>query len=296
MRRLYEAAAERDLLASQATQSGSSTARQTAVEKTIAELYGATRSAYNKALAGTQSESILIKLGNADLLAGNTDEATAIFHQVLRRTTHHPEAHVGLGDVLAKSGDNTTALAHYEAALARLTDAAQELGVLVRILEIDPTNAEAHLAYGISLTRLGRWNEAIAQLSPILEAQPDLIQIHLWIAEAYSGLGDYATALSHLKRGLGTSATPAAMDSACTQIITTLRKQFDGGSTPPSDALDLLVDVAKNRIGRGYPSDAVEALRLLATIDPIYRHEEVLRLLDAAKVAPQNQTPQGTMD
>ncbi len=294
LRRLYDAVAQRDRLSAQATQTGSKTAGQTALEKTIAELYEATRKAYDKALERGQSESILVKIGNAELLAGKLDEAMSVFRQVLRRTTHYPEAHIGLGDILAERGDQATALAHYTAALGRLTVASQQFGVLSRILNIDPTNGPVRVAYGIALTRLGRWNEAIVEFSRILEAQPDMIQVHLWIAESYSALGDYATAIAHLKTGLGTTATPAAKDSAGAQIIKTLRKQYESGSTPPSDSLDLLINVARNFIGSGYPSDAVEALGLLATIDPTYRHEEVVRLLEAARTAPTKS--QGTID
>lgn len=296
LRRLYDAAAERDRLAALTVRTAADDARRGALEKTIADLYAAATKAYNKALAQSETEDVLVKVGNADLLVGKIDEATSVFRQVLRRSAQLPEAHVGLGDVLAQKGDEfrQTALAHYEAALARITDTAQQAGVLVRILKLDPTNGPTRVAYAIALTRLHRWNDAIEAFTQILNVQPDLVQAHLWVAESYSALGDYETAITHLKWGLGGTATPAAKDSACAQIVVTVRRQVTAGGTPSKGTLDTLIDVARNRLGSGYPGESVEALALVSAADVSYRQAEVVRLLEAAKTAPTKQD--GTMD
>ena len=294
--RLNDAAAERDRLTAQTTRTPAEDARRSALEKIIGDLYSAAREGYTKALARAESESALVKVGKAELLVGKDEEAMAAYRQVLARSTHYPEAHVGLGDVLARRGETDMAFAHYEFALSRIADVSQQIGVLARILNIEPTNGTARTAYGIALTRLGRWSEAIAELSRILEVQPDLVQVHLWIAESYAALGDYAKAITHLKAGLGPTATPAAKDSACAQIVTIVKRQVDGGGTPSSDALDALIDVARYWLGSGSPGDTVETLALLATIDPEYRQAEVQRLLQAAKTAPTKQQGSGTMD
>ncbi len=285
LRRLKDAADERDRLQALATRTATEEARHGILAASVRQLAETARVAYERVAERRPSEDVLVKLGNALLLVGEEEEALGLFREALQRSAHAPEAHVGLGDVLAAQGDASTALAHYAAALSQVRGAAQQAAILPRMLRINPTDGATRLTYGITLTRLGRWEEAIAQLSPVLDAQPDLIQAHLWIAESYAALGDYATAIGHLKTGIGPTATPAAKDSATAQIVALVKRQLSAGLTPATDVLDTLLQVARSRLGSGYPGDTVEALALLASIDPTYRQAEVTRLLEAAKNA-----------
>jgi tetratricopeptide (TPR) repeat protein len=284
--RLHGAVRERDLLQAQATRTPSEDAQLAALGNGIADLYGAARRLYEEALAQGAGEDVLVKLGNAQWLVGEYESASSTFRTVLRRSARYPEAHVGLGDTLVALGDEVNAMAHYEAALTHSLDAKQQEGVLLRVLQIEPDNRSARLSYGAALVRQGRWQDAIRELSWVLESEPGLVEAHLWIAESFSALGDYASAFSHLKAGLDGATTASERESACAQIVSTVRGETQSGETPSSVALDALINVAETRLANGDPEGAADALAWLAELDPAYRQADVRGLLEEAGKAP----------
>ncbi len=87
--------------------------------------------------------------------AGRFPEARLAWQEVLRRRPDWPEAHLGLGDVLARLGEAEAAIHEYNEAL-----------------RLRPGFLPARLALGGALERLGRLDEALAQAQQAVAINP----------------------------------------------------------------------------------------------------------------------------
>ena len=132
---------------------------------------------------------LLLRLGTALMMAGDTAGAGQQFEQALRRAPQFPRAHVGLGMVLNLSGRHAEAIEHFAAAVKhqpdylearlglaealRVTGRLQEsLPHFDRIVKLDPSLAEAWVMYATTLVRLERYREARDRLNEARRVHP----------------------------------------------------------------------------------------------------------------------------
>jgi tetratricopeptide (TPR) repeat protein len=132
---------------------------------------------------------LLVRLGTALFMAGDTAGAVPQFEQALRRAPEFPRAHFGLGLVLNSSGRHDEAIGRFAAAVkyqpdyleARLALAEvcqvtgrlkESLPHLERIVELDPSLAEVWVMYATTLVRLRRYQEARDRLNEARRVHP----------------------------------------------------------------------------------------------------------------------------
>jgi tetratricopeptide (TPR) repeat protein len=167
---------------------------------------------------------LLLRLGTALMIAGDTAGAAQQFEQALRRAPEFPRAHVGLGMVLNLSGRHAEAIEHFAAAVKyqpdylearlglaealRVTGRLQEsLPHFDRIVKLDPSLAEAWVMYATTLVRLERYREARDRLNEarrIHPGEPELtdLQVRLLAAAPDDQVRDGHQAMALLQERL----------------------------------------------------------------------------------------------
>lgn len=129
-------------------------------------------------------------IGWAALANGDDHAAHAAFHAALRITARHPEALVGLANILRRQGQLRDAVLHCDAALAEapdLLDAWLERGFVLssggsmaaasdcyrRVLALDPDHAAAHAGLAAILARDGEASSARDHAQRAIASDPD---------------------------------------------------------------------------------------------------------------------------
>lgn len=174
-----------------------------------------------------------LKLGEALLGAGKTEEAGKIYEGILTDYSDTAEAYYGLGRVKAALGDQAAAAelyrqacelfptygaAHYGLAVAyrklgRIQEAEEQANLHERNNYIVPPladplrdefraldrSAATHLERGIQLEQVGRTDDAIAETEKALKLDPSLAKAHLNLLILYAKTGKAMQAEEHYK-------------------------------------------------------------------------------------------------
>lgn len=174
-----------------------------------------------------------LKVGEALLGAGKTEEAGKIYEGILRDYSDTAEAYYGLGRVKAALGDVAAAAelyrqacqlfptygaAHYGLAVAyrklgRIQEAEEQANLHERNKYIVPPlvdplrdelraldiSAATHLERGVQLEQVGRIEDAIAETEKALELDPSLAKAHLNLLILYAKTGKTEQAVEHYK-------------------------------------------------------------------------------------------------
>ena len=174
-----------------------------------------------------------LKVGEALLGAGKTDEAGKIYEGILNDYSDTAEAYYGLGRVKAALGDQAAAAelyrqacqlfptygaAHYGLAVAfrklgRIQEAEEQANLHERNKYIVPPLADplrdelrvldmsavTHLERGVQLEQVGRIEDAIAETEKALALDPSLAKAHLNLLILYAKAGKNKQAEEHYK-------------------------------------------------------------------------------------------------
>ena len=174
-----------------------------------------------------------LKVGEALLGAGKTEEAGKIYEGILKDYSDTAEAYYGLGRVKAALGDQPAAAelyrqacqlfptygaAHYGLAVAyrklgRIQEAEEQANLHERNKYIVPPladplrdelraldmSAATHLERGVQLEQVGRIDDAIAETEKALELDPSLAKAHLNLLILYAKTGKAKQAEEHYK-------------------------------------------------------------------------------------------------
>jgi len=174
-----------------------------------------------------------LKMGEALLGAGKTEEAGKIYEGILRDYSDTAEAYYGLGRVKAALGDQvgaaelyrqacqlfpTYGAAHYGLAvsyrkLGRIQEAEEQASLHERNNYIVPPladplrdelraldmSAATHLERGVQLEQVGRIDDAIAETEKALDLDPSLAKAHLNLLILYAKIGKAKQAEEHYR-------------------------------------------------------------------------------------------------
>lgn len=174
-----------------------------------------------------------LKMGEALLGAGKTEEAGKIYEGILKDYSDTAEAYYGLGRVKAALGDQAAAAelyrqacelfptygaAHYGLAVAyrklgQIQQAQEQANLHERNNYIVPPladplrdelraldmSAATHLERGVQLEQVGRIDDAIAETEKALELDPSLAKAHLNLLILYAKTGNAKEAEEHYK-------------------------------------------------------------------------------------------------
>src|SRR5437588_1334689 len=174
-----------------------------------------------------------LKVGEALLVAGKTEQAGKIYDGILKDYPDTAEAYYGLGRVKAALGDQVAAAelyrqacqlfptygaAHYGLAVAyrklgRIREAEEQANLHERNNYIVPPladplrdelraldmSAAAHLERGVQLEQVGRIDDAIAETEKALELDRSLAKAHLNLLILYAKKGKAKQAEEHYK-------------------------------------------------------------------------------------------------
>ena len=174
-----------------------------------------------------------LKLGEALLGAGKTEDAGKVYERIIQDYSDAPEAYYGLGRVKTALGDQAAAAelyrkacelfptygaAHYGLAIAyrklgRIQEAEEQANLHQRNNYIVPPledplrdefraldmSAVTHLERGVQLEQVGRLDDAIAETEKALELDPSLAKAHLNLLILYAKTGKAQQAAEHYK-------------------------------------------------------------------------------------------------
>jgi tetratricopeptide (TPR) repeat protein len=140
------------------------------------------------------SAAAQVNVANA-LPAEQRAEAEAHYREALRLSPNLPEAHNGLGLLLARTGRLDEAMEHYRLAIAA-----------------KPHGAEAHANLGNALRTLGRYAEAADEYRAAIRRHPEWPDAHYALAVSLGSLGDLAGAEREYRETLRLDPTLAEAD------------------------------------------------------------------------------------
>jgi len=180
-----------------------------------------------------------LKVGEALLGAGKTEEAGKIYEGILKDYSDTAEAYYGLGRAKAALGDQPAAAelyrqacqlfptygaAHYGLAVAyrklgRSQEAEEQANLHERNKYIVPpladplrdelraldTSAATHLERGVQLEQVGRIDDAIAETENALRLDPSIVRAHVNLLILYARTGKAKEAEEHYKAVLAMS-------------------------------------------------------------------------------------------
>jgi Flp pilus assembly protein TadD len=153
---------------------------------------------------------------------GRTEEAVAIFEDIVRKQPRSSEAHQSLAYALHQTGRAAEAVAILEGAVGSgLTDVAilgtlaaylldvgeleKAVGLLEDLVRREPDYAEGHNYLGITYGRLGRFADSRRELERVLELDPSS-------ASAYNNLGSLALSEGRIEEAVGHLNRALAVD------------------------------------------------------------------------------------
>ena len=151
--------------------------------------WGAPR--FRQALAATPDyPDALNNLGYALLLAGQPDEARALYEKALALQPDFPEALNNLGLIAGRAGDLPTAERRFREALARR-----------------PAYGEATNNLALALVAQGRGDEAVALLEDLVTRLPAFEDAYVTLAKIHLAAGRTSAGLQAVQRLLQRNAT-----------------------------------------------------------------------------------------
>jgi arylsulfatase A-like enzyme/Tfp pilus assembly protein PilF len=155
---------------------------------------------------------------------GRTEEAIAIFEEIVRKQPDSSQAHQSLAYALHQTGRIEESVAELEAAvrsglsdvailgllaayLLEVGDLEKAAGLLETLVRREPDYAEGHNYLGIAYARLGRFAEARRELERVLELDPSS-------ASAYNNLGSLALSQGKLEEAAALLSRALEIDPA----------------------------------------------------------------------------------
>ena len=148
---------------------------------------------------------------------GHSDEARALYRQLLAQRPLHVRARNNLALLLDAAGDHNGALAELDRAL----DVEQENATLLvnrgallgqmgrfqaaerdlkRVLRVEPSHAEALFNLGVVMTKKGLWAEAVPALKRAIELDDGRASAHFYLGEALNHVDDLPGAMLSYQR------------------------------------------------------------------------------------------------
>jgi tetratricopeptide (TPR) repeat protein len=147
--------------------------------KQALDLLGAGDSAPGGSLLAQEADpAALAKIGIAQVLAGNHDEALSAWDRALRAEPNHETSLHSLALYFLSAGDVERGLA-----------------TALRLAQADPTNSEFRWLSALFLDRAGRREEALAAAEKSVELDPTALHVRQWLATAYQRAGEPQKAL-----------------------------------------------------------------------------------------------------
>jgi len=140
---------------------------------------------YEESLTRDAGPSAKLDLGIARLEESKSEEALALFDEVLREVPGSVDAHNNRGSALARLGREMEAMIEYEEAL-----------------RLDPTLYDVHLNIGALLSRDERVVEANRHFADATRLRPDLIEPKIYLALGYLQADRKADAIPLLREML----------------------------------------------------------------------------------------------
>lgn len=192
---------------------------------------------------GTESDTTQVRLtkGRELHVAGELEQACAIYDQVLRDAPAHPEALHLRGVISLQRGDVDDAILRLEAAVAAAPDHARahnNLGVALKAcgrLEasaaafaaahaLDPEAVDIVFNQGTAYDAMGRPADALAAYDAALRIAPEMVDAHMNRGLALHSLGRLDEALAGLERAMALRPT---WEMPCFNAAKILREQGD---------------------------------------------------------------------
>jgi len=124
-------------------------------------------------------------LGEALLVAENTDEAIVHLREAFRIKPDFAEAHFNMGCALLKQEKIDEAMVH-----------------LKKALKIKPIFPDAQINLGDALVQKGRFDEAMVHLKEALKVKPYKAELHINLGASLVGLGKINEAIDHYREAL----------------------------------------------------------------------------------------------
>ncbi|MDA1089750.1 MAG: tetratricopeptide repeat protein [Proteobacteria bacterium] len=149
-------------------------------------------------------------LGNALLILGRHDEASASFATALHIDPNLAEAHYNTGNILKDQGQPDAAVQCYERALA-----------------IKPDYAEARSNLGNAFTALGRLSDAVGCYETVLQGRPELPEVHYNLGNALRGLGRLDNAIESFQKAIEINPDYAEAHSNLGAVLSGLERSDD---------------------------------------------------------------------
>ncbi|HEX8874891.1 MAG TPA: tetratricopeptide repeat protein, partial [Nitrosospira sp.] len=191
------------------------------------------------------SYALHLRLGAAQLAAGQYTEAESTFRALVEAGDPLPTSYVGLAQVLLREGRAQDAANELAAAKQRVgqtflveyflglsldragkrTEAIAELREAIRL---NPRSSEAYLALGKSELALRREKEAIADLEEALRLNPGHVQARRLLSQAYRKTGDLNNAAKYAETS--NNKQPAPEGDLLGDFL------LPGWQVPPEDA------------------------------------------------------------
>jgi Flp pilus assembly protein TadD len=172
-------------------------------------------SRYSEAIASVQqgitanpkSYALHLRLGAAQLAAGQYAEAETVFSDLVNAGDPLPTSYVGLAQVLLRTGRPEEAASELAAAeqklgptfllsyfrglaLDRAGKPVEALRAFQQAAKLNPSSSEVHLSLGKMQLGFGHLNDAIAELQESLRLDPKNDQAKRLLSKAYARTGD----------------------------------------------------------------------------------------------------------
>ena len=277
----------RDVLLNLRDQLTSSDRRLGEVQTLIGDLrmdegaYAEAAEAYDAALeAGVNSPmDVEIKLGEAQLQAGNVDDAVSTLEGVVNRSAgqYSAPAHINLGDAYRAQGNTEDALSEYRRALELRANQSTQIEVAQKILDLEPSDQDTRFQLATLYRNAQQYSNAMEQYRTILEESPENWRAQRGMGEAQLALNRPEQALNHLKSAL--LQDPSASDkTSIYQSILEADRAINGEGSLGEDGKDALVQLAQLYLDQGRTDQARQRLQTLQNDYPDYRPEQVAEL------------------
>lgn len=117
--------------------------------------------------------------------AGKTEEAAALYHQVIRLRPEHAEARFNLGDLHLKHNSYRAAAEHLEESV-----------------RLQPNRIAARVKLAAALSGVGKVAEALEQYLEVLRLDPENRVVHRGLGDQYSAMGDAERAVCHYRQAI----------------------------------------------------------------------------------------------
>jgi spermidine synthase len=200
-----------------------------------------------------------LELGNLLAKDRRFDEGIARLSQALSIKPDSAEAHIDLGNVLVAQGNVSGAMSHYSEAL-----------------KIDPDSARAHSNLGIVLADQGKTGEAAQQFERALQLDPDLAEAHIDLGNLLRVDGKASEAIDHYSKALGSQSDRGRAHFGLGQVYASqgrageaLAEFREALKTDPNDA-DAEAYVAMIMAQQGERSAAIRHFEAALRVNPAH--------------------------